>query len=450
MDTIIKEQFKKVISYSQGMPLEPQIDKIFAMWREAKQDFIKAWRGELIYEINHPVCFELSEADKKTRLHNFMNNMYDTYGNEELYRFLDFHQESFFSNHLPKAYALEDGRIIPKGTKIIKAFKFFEDDERVLADLQTQASMIIQEDKINGTLCFSVHPLDFLSLSENTHKWRSCHALDGDYRAGNLSYMLDSSTVVCYLKTTDDAKLNMFPDDVPWNSKKWRMLLFLSTNRDAMFAGRQYPFTSATALTAIQSSFLNSIHSDAWSWSSWYNNAITAFPGRDELSTGRHEFDLYGRHIIMRHKIYCMYDIVEDKSSLHYNDLLHSSCYIPYYCWEKYGDRPISFQIGAQVPCLCCGNTNLELSNSMMCIECEEAYGTGANDDFGYCACCGRRVYRDNMVWNYSAYSEICPECVENESRRCERCGRLHYTCDITYDYYHKMYVCPRCREGED
>ena len=28
---------------------------------------------------------------------------------------------------------------------------------------------------------------DYLSLSENAFNWRSCHALDGEYRAGNLS-----------------------------------------------------------------------------------------------------------------------------------------------------------------------------------------------------------------------------------------------------------------------
>ena len=128
--------------------------------------------------------------------------------------------------------------MIPRGMKIVKSFKYFEKDEDTLADIQSAASMIIQEDKIEGKLCMSVHPLDFLSLSENTYNWRSCHALDGDYRAGNLSYMVDSSTVICYLKSDRDERLPNFPPEVKWNSKKWRVLLFFSNDWDMIFAGR--------------------------------------------------------------------------------------------------------------------------------------------------------------------------------------------------------------------
>jgi hypothetical protein len=55
--------------------------------------------------------------------------------------------------------------------KLAKAFKFFTDSKTVLYDLQNRASQIIQEDKVEGTLCLSVHPLDFLSSSMNTYNW---------------------------------------------------------------------------------------------------------------------------------------------------------------------------------------------------------------------------------------------------------------------------------------
>lgn len=125
--------------------------------------------------------------------------------------------------------------------KLVKAFKYFEENPRSLEDIQNYASRIIQEDKIEGTLCFSVHPLDFLSVSENTYNWRSCHALDGEYRAGNLSYMVDRSTFICYLRGAENQKLPHFPEDVLWNSKKWRMLLYMEDKRRGLMAGRQYP-----------------------------------------------------------------------------------------------------------------------------------------------------------------------------------------------------------------
>ena len=446
MDTTIKEQFIKVISYSQNLGVDIHVDQLFDKWREAKRDIIEAWQGKLIYELPETVTFELSQEDKDKRFEAFVDHMYDMYEDEDLYRFLKANQADFFNNRLSKSYALEDGRIIPKGSKMVRSFKYFISNEKALYDLQTQASMIIQEDKIHGTLCFSVHPLDYLSSSENTHKWRSCHALDGDYRAGNLSYMLDSSTIICYLKTTDKAKLNNFPEDVLWNSKKWRMLMFLSTDRTAMFAGRQYPFSSKTALDLIQPFLLQSIKGDWLRWSAWYNDYIIYFPREGDKDN--YEMDLHGRHIVMRYKIRCINDMIEEpQNHLHYNDLLYSSCYIPYYCWQKYGPSDIKFAIGADVPCLHCGKHNLSLTNSMLCIRCEENYGTEVNDDFAYCACCGRRTYREDLYWNCSIDDYVCPECERTECHRCEACDRLYYDCDITYDHDKEMYLCNECQE---
>jgi hypothetical protein len=50
--------------------------------------------------------------------------------------------------------------------------------------------------------------------------------------------MMDEHTMVCYLKASDSVKLPNFPDDVPWNSKKWRVLLYLSKDLNMLMAGR--------------------------------------------------------------------------------------------------------------------------------------------------------------------------------------------------------------------
>jgi hypothetical protein len=192
----IKSDFDAVISYSQGIR-EIKSNKVLEQWYEAKRDIIDSWGGKLIVELPERVTFELSPEEKQRRLDEFIETIEEIYDNYNLVNFITSVQKDFFSNHLSKEYRSRTGALIPKGTKVVKAFKYFEEDEKALYDLQTQASMIIQEDKISGTLCMSVHPLDFLSSSENTYHWRSCHSLDGDYRAGNLSYMLDSSTVIC-------------------------------------------------------------------------------------------------------------------------------------------------------------------------------------------------------------------------------------------------------------
>ena len=67
--------------------------------------------------------------------------------------------------------------------KITRALKFpflKEIPQKLLDTFQTKMSMILQENCVSGRLCISVHPLDFISSSENTYNWRSCHALDGN------------------------------------------------------------------------------------------------------------------------------------------------------------------------------------------------------------------------------------------------------------------------------
>ena len=176
---------------------------------------------------------------------------------------------------------------------------------------------MIQENSITGTLCFSVHPLDYLSISENTYNWASCHSLDGDYRAGNLSYMLDSSTIVCYLRGANNVKLPLFPDDVPWNSKKWRVLLFFSDKQDIIFAGRQYPFTSNNGLDEVRKNLLPFLKlSKRESYCDWTDPVIKSIPD----SYG-HDYDLLNPYILIRGSMYNLYDEIDKPNPINYYGL---------------------------------------------------------------------------------------------------------------------------------
>ena len=129
-----------------------------------------------------------------------------------------FFEHTYNSKKLPPLETLN-------GMKLLRAFKFFISDPDVLRDLQDKASMILQETKLSGYFYVSIHPLDYLSQSETTYNWRSCHALDGEYRAGTLSYMQDNVSLVCYIASDEKKQLPRFPAEVPWYSKKWRMML---------------------------------------------------------------------------------------------------------------------------------------------------------------------------------------------------------------------------------
>ena len=448
-----KHDMERVIQHTQHID-SPRIDNLLHKWHEAKENIIvNMFDGKLIYTHPEKITFELDEAEKDRRINDFIEFVYYTYHNEDLADFLSSNKDGFFANQVLKDWDTPKGKV-PKGMKLVKSFKFFEEDKVSLEKLQNMASMIIQEDKVEGHLCFSVHPLDYLSSSENTYNWRSCHALDGEYRAGNISYMVDKSTIVVYLRG-DKEKVNLpgFPEDVLWNSKKWRMLLFLDDNWEAAFAGKQYPFTSNGALETIRPIMLDllKVHrGPLWrrpNWSKWHNDRIGNYAFKD--SDDEVYFNQW--YIPMGKKLTPINELVTDvDGSLHFNDLLNSSVYVPFYCFNKASYDQFHFTIGGPAPCVCCGEDHMVVTDSMFCQECELEYGNSTDEMFGTCDCCGRRVLNDDLHWVAGADEYVCDHCVDNECIVCGNCGDLVYTNDSIYHKDAHEFWCQDCWENRD
>ena len=320
----IQEQFNEVIAYSQTGITAPKTDDLFQRWLEAKRDIIEAFGGKLIVEYPETVTFTLTEAEKQQRVEDFCQ-MVARMSSADLVNFIKTNSEGFFNNQVMFQFN-SDALKIPKGMKLVKAFKFFESDPDVLSKIQSAASMLIQENCVSGRLCLSVHPLDYLSASENNHNWRSCHALDGDYRSGNLSYMVDSITIIFYIKTKVNEILHNFPDTVPWNSKKWRVFLFLSDDWKAIFAGRQYPFSSFEGMNFVKDKMLPKYglgHYQDWIEASL--NTVTNQLTQEPLRT-RYPYIILGGYIRPIHQV-----IINKPGSLQFNDLLSSYSYVHMY-----------------------------------------------------------------------------------------------------------------------
>ena len=457
----IKELVCRVVGYSQDIP-QPQVDELLDNWLEAKRDFIELFGGELIYEYPEKVAFEIGPREKSLRVNDFIQLVRNTYENDALADFISENKEGFFTNKVLHNYSSEN-ITVNQGMKLLRAFKFFEDDPVVLNKLQSAASMIIQENKVEGRLCLSVHPLDYLSSSENNHNWRSCHALDGEYRSGNLSYMQDSATVVCYLKSDKDERLPNFPPDVLWNSKKWRVLLFFSDTWDMMFAGRQYPFSTEAGIEFVRSTFLPSIGID--NWTEWTDKLIKSMYNAGE------EFYFSSPYIPVGKKLRQLKAIIQDADhSLHYNDLLYSSCYSPMYAYRtrRIGNGNLFIEalapdekiistknetmvhIGHSCKCLRCGKETITMTESMMCENCELEYGTEDREDYGTCPCCGRRFIFDDGGWVSGGDNDgeiVCPSCYDEYTRTCACCDETFYTDDMIWDRDNEEYLCKYCWE---
>jgi len=445
----IKEEVKSVLKYSQDFRLQnPKVDALIEDWYAAKKYFIDRVGDDLIYEYPETIYFEMNEADKIKNVEDFITHIEYQHrclpNIQEIIRFFDDNKMNFYTNRTVEDFTFEDwyseeNITIAKGIKIGKALKFFIQDKDVLTDLQMAVSRVIQKDKVKGKLCLSIHPLDYLSSSENNHNWRSCHALDGEYSMGNLSYMVDESTVICYLKSEEDTILPNFPPTLPWNNKKGSGLIHFSNDREMIFSGRQYPFSSNRGLDLVLEKLLppTGLGKD---WTKWDNTFLTEFKGNGESLTFNSPYVPINNSLIKLNEL-----VKCGEGSLNYNDVLYSNYYTPYYSYCE--DHPwyrsytggttnnTRFEIGKAVKCLCCEHDYITLTDIPRCIDCEQEYGTADHESFEECAECGERVHVDNAYY-VEGVGYVCETCFYESGNyvRCDDCGYMMLKSDAIQD----------------
>ena len=128
---IIKEQVKKVITYSQNIE-EPKVDWLINSWFKAKADFITMFSG-LIYE-GPQLTFKLSESDRLKEFFEFCQYIENQYNNKDLNDFINLNRDGFYDNKTQCDFRY-NGKKIPKGMKILKALKYFDLPKNALNDI---------------------------------------------------------------------------------------------------------------------------------------------------------------------------------------------------------------------------------------------------------------------------------------------------------------------------
>lgn len=464
-DTLLQQinpdDISKVISYSQNIN-NPKVDDILTQWANSKSILCEIFlHGKIKYTYKDKIQFHLTEELQNEHLDNLIQFIVSILNDWDhpLAVFLSaLSTKEFYNNCLEKDYVIDEkeNKIIRAGAKVIKSFKYFLDDEILLHHLQDKASMLIQENNVEGYLTFSIHPLDFLSSSENNNNWRSCHALDGEYRTGNLSYMCDSSTMMVYLSNEKQEKLPHFPEDVLWNSKKWRMLMYFDAQYEVCFAGKQYPFFSPGALEVVHDIFSNHLvpfekdnnlsmfdlfFLNQEKWVPWRNTYLSSHKNNDDVDINIEE----ERYCIINKGVYDRFHIVHNaKHSKHFNDVLSSSNYTkPYYMFkERWGPNyKIEFNIGSAIKCLECGIDIIEDNDTMLCCQCSGS--NGDNENYVYCNCCDTRIHVSEAAW--VGDEALCPICVINETFECADCGERYFNGQAVWSAELNSYVCRRC-----
>lgn len=133
--------------------------------------------------------------------------------------------------------------IIQKGTKLTTILSKFAKALQIEGydEFMTEYSKIFNTKITKGTFCLSIHPLDFMTMSDNASNWSSCMSwrAKGDYRDGTVEMLNSPCVVVGYLKS--DSKDMPIGDDY-WNNKKWRELFIVT--EEVICGVKGYPYRS--------------------------------------------------------------------------------------------------------------------------------------------------------------------------------------------------------------
>ena len=293
--------------------------------------------------------------------------------------------------------------MVQPGTKpmriIKKLFAAMGFEDSLYEKLRLYQSQILNQKFLSGTLCLSIHPLDFMTMSDNNEDWSSCMSWDdnGCYRIGTVEMMNSPYIVVAYLKS--DKNSYRIHSDFKWNSKKWRCLYIVDKNIITSIKG--YPYDNPSLLAAAGEWLVELANKNLDG--QFYNNKIAEYE-------------------------YSRLDGIELNFSTNgmYNDFGCTSHWGILRDGIKEERNGIGINYSGTTECMCCGaefECESEEEGTLVCYECE-----------GHCRCdeCGCHIDEEYSYSDPNGEGSYCESCHSNLFIEDSLLNELHYRNDIT------------------
>jgi hypothetical protein len=302
-------------------------------------------------------------------------------------------------------------------------------------------SRVLNQKRFQGTLCVSIHPLDYMTMSDNDCNWDSCMSWQkpGEYRMGTVETMNSKNIIVAYLKSNDDMKISA---EHTWNNKRWRELFIVQPELVTGIKG--YPYCDKMLEDEVFTMLLELQQENMKEWE--WDSTPTTVSNSDALPLQNScPLKLYIHHNIM------------------YNDFSgHHKSYIGKKMYE-YANKfdvqfnPCYFDISLSGPtvCMCCGEDwthryqdfNTEY---VMCPHCAGEYT---------CQECGEYICSDDLIYfSDDEDAIICRWCAERVGNICQGCMDWQFDCHMNdiypnhlgeVDIYNPVHLCDWCIENE-
>lgn len=202
--------------------------------------------------------------------------------------------------------------------------------------------------EIQAKLVLSIHPLDFMSMSDNNCNWSSCMSWshNGSYRGGTLEMMNSNLAIVAYLEGPQTFKLNISEDEsyvIP--NKSWRSLFYVHKN--ILLSGKSYPYHN-DKITFEVLDMLKDLVKENLNWD--YQFGIQEYQDMKNLDGNFYVRDFFNTQYDKKKNHHCIFVY----TNCMYNDIIES--HNPYYyCYRNYVPRSIKLCLSGPPTCICCG-----------------------------------------------------------------------------------------------
>lgn len=270
-----------------------------------------------------------------------------------------------------------------------------ENTKERIESFRVEFSTVRNQATFNTPMCLSIHPLDYLTASENSNGWRSCMNIwDGEYRRGVIEMMNSPYVIVAYTPSEHDDLY--VANGKYWNSKKWREF-FIVHPTYGVFGIKGYPYWNP------------SLETEALSW-------IRSLLGEEQYTAPQTYHlddsccdDTTGEVIFKAPNFNC--------GPAMYNDFYGSN---EYQCIVNKAMEPtnewLDIHYSGESICMVCGERGeFDNESSVCCYDCYEVH---------ICCVCGESINNEEDLYEHCG-REYCYSCYSNLPH-----------CDICDDVY--------------
>lgn len=408
--TVERRMLERKVSQFGGISnsdAEDRVNDMLEKWSEAKsKKLFKMFGDKLILKKDILVEKSFQQIEKEFRRASFdikeayFSNVSCTddihelpWSDKHFIREL-FSDEVMAKNQVPESATIEwRGKKykFSSGQKLTKAYRLLVDmfsdfglTEDLVEKFRIKQSQILNDKVVKGELCLSIHPLDYITLSDNNNDWDSCLSWDncGCHRAGTLELLNCENTVVVYI-AAESRNYRIGCDE--WNSKKWRQLAMVTdeivmTNKGYPFRNDQISMITLDWLTELAKEVGIEYEQEVYD----YDDGETSIPGVNYLNV----------------HVENMYDDTDNGS----NAFLRKTAD---HC------ETIDLYIGGQAYCLSCGCAGVDDCESLLCYDCRDEHRCEQCDDL--CSSADLVSTPDG--------SEVCQYCYDRYYSSCDCCG---------------------------